>query len=284
MPEPNVAVVTGPTSGIGRWIALGLARTGMRVVLLARDAARARETRRWIADQVAGAQTEIVHADLSLMAQTAEAAATIARLHPQLHLLVNNAGMYSLRRGVTNEGHERTLAVNHLAPFLLTRGLLESLRAAAPARVVNVGSVASDRAALALDDLQSARGYSGWRAYGQSKLALMMATFEWAARVPAEEVTFNVVHPGLVGTNIARGGIAGFAWRLATPFMLRPARGADPPLWVALATELAGISGRYFRKRGEARPNPLALDAVLRGRLWEETELLAQGCTSSSTS
>ncbi len=275
MPDAKVAVVTGPTSGIGRWIALGLTRAGMHVVLLARDPARAREATRWIADHVPAARTEIVHADLSSLAQTRAAADAIARLHPRLSLLVNNAGMYAPKRGVTTEGNERTLAVNHLAPFLLTRDLLGALRAAAPARVVNVGSVASDDAKLALDDLQSARGYSGWRAYSQSKLAFMMATFAWAERIPISDVTFNVVHPGLVGTNIAAGrSISGVAWRLGTPFMLRPARGAGPPLWLALAPELATVSGRYFRKRVESRPNPLALDPALRARLWEETERL----------
>lgn len=150
---------------------------------------------------------------------------------------------------------------------------------------MNIGSVASDKALIDPDDLQSARTYSGWRAYGQSKLALMMATFDWAARVPAAEVTFNVVHPGLVGTNIAQvAGMTGLAWRIGKPFMMRPARGADMPLWVALSPEQGGISGKYFRRRSEARPNPVALDAALRQRVWEETERLAQGGASSSTS
>jgi len=267
-------VVTGPTSGIGRWIALGLARAGLRTVLVARHPGRGEATRAWIAERVVGAETELVVADLALLSEARAAASRIAAAHPRVAVLVNNAGVFTERRRVTAEGHEMVLTVNHLAPFVLTRALADALRGGAPSRIVNVGSAASDKARLDLDDLEGARHWAPGRAYGQSKLALMMATFEWAARVPAEEVTFNAVHPGLVGTRIARHGLSGFAWRLGTPFMLRPARGADPPLWVALAPELAGISGRYFKKRREARPNPLALDAVLRGRLWEETERL----------
>ena len=273
MPEAKVAVVTGPTSGIGQWIAAGLARAGMHVVLVPRDAGRADATSRWIAEQVPGARTETVVAELSSVAEAQAAAESIAQAHPRVALLVNNAGVYSPRRVVTTEGNERTLAVNHLAPFVMTLGLLDALRAGPTARVVNVGSAASDNAQIDPEDLQSARGYSGWRAYGQSKLALMMATFEWAERVPASEVTFTVVHPGLVGTNIAQvGGMAGLAWRIGRPFMLRPARGADAPLWVALSPELDGISGKYFRRRSEAQPNKLALEPGRRARVWTETE------------
>ncbi|MBV9756701.1 MAG: SDR family oxidoreductase [Alphaproteobacteria bacterium] len=271
-----MAVVTGASSGIGRWIALGLARAGWRTVLVVRDAARGEAARRWIAARVPGAATELVLADLSLLAQARAAAARIASEQPRIGILVNNAGVFSQRRQVTTEGHELILAVNHLAPFVLTRGLLEPLRGGAPARIVNIGSAASDNARLDLEDLEGARNWNGLRAYGQSKLALMMATFAWAERLGGSAITANVVHPGVVATNIARvPGLIGVVWTLGMPFMLRPAKGADTPLHVALAPELAGVTGQYFKRRRSAEPNPLARDQALIERLWTETERLA---------
>jgi NAD(P)-dependent dehydrogenase (short-subunit alcohol dehydrogenase family) len=275
MPERQVAVVTGASSGIGKWIALGLARRGMHLVLVARDAGRGQAAQDWIADQTTGATTELVLADLSLLGQVHAAGERIAAAHPRIAVLVNNAGLFSPRRVLTVEGHELTLTVNHLAPFMLTRILESALRAGTPARVVNIGSAASDRARLELDDLEAARSYRMMEVYGRSKLAIMMATFEWARRLDGSGVTVNVVHPGLVATRIGQvGGVTGLFWKLGAPFMLRPERGAETPLHVALAPELARVSGKYFKRRQEARPNPQALDRGAVTRLWAETERL----------
>lgn len=276
MVEQKVAVVTGATSGIGRWIALGLAQAGLHTVLVVRDAGRGAATRKWIAEQAPGAATEVIEADLSLLAQARAAAERIAAKHPRLAVLVNNAGLFSERRRVTAEGHELVLAVNHLAPFVLTHALIDALRNGAPARIVNVGSAASDDARINLDDLEGVRRWSRLPAYGQSKLALMMATFAWAERLKGTGITANVVHPGVVATNIAKvPGLVGIAWRLMMPFMLSAERGADTPLHVALAPELEGVSGRYFKRRKEMRPNPLARDPGLVARLWADTERLS---------
>jgi NAD(P)-dependent dehydrogenase (short-subunit alcohol dehydrogenase family) len=279
MPDQKVAVLTGPTSGIGRWIALGLARAGMRVVLIARNPARLEETRQWISTQVSGAVTEPVIADLSQLTQVRSAAKTIAAAHPTIAVLVNNAGVFSPRRTVTAEGHEFTLAVNHLAPFVLTRGLEPRLRAGFPSRIVNVGSAASDKVRLDLDDLQAERDFSLRYTYGRTKLALMMATFEWANRFESAAVTANVVHPGTVATDIVPPfSLPGLFWNVGKPFMLRPERGADTPLYVALTPELGTVTGKYF-KPGSPVPrsrsfNPQAEDAAARARLWAETEKL----------
>ncbi len=276
MAERKVAVVTGATSGIGRWIALGLARAGLRTVLVARDTERGEATRAWIAQRIPEAATELIEADLSLLAQARSAAARIAGKHPRLAVLVNNAGVFTERRRVTAEGHELVLAVNHLAPFVLTRALADALRAGAPGRIVNVGSAASDRARIDLDDLEGSRRWSPRHAYGQSKLALMMATFGWAERLDGAGVSVNVVHPGVVATKIAKvPGLIGIAWTLMTPFMIGPERGADTPLHVALAPEL-GVTGRYFKRRQEVEPNPLARDNSLLAGLWTETERLCE--------
>jgi len=276
MVEQRTAVVTGATSGIGRWIALGLARAGFCTILVVRDAVRGAATQQWIAERSPGAATELLPADLSLLSEARAASGRIAAAHPRLSLLVNNAGLFSERRRVTAEGRELVFAVNHLAPFVLTRELLGVLREGAPARIVNVGSAASDNARIELDDLEGARRWSMRHAYGQSKLALMMATFAWAERLQGAGITANVVHPGLVATNIGkRPGMIGLLWKLGMPFMLRPERGADTPLHVALAPELEAVSGRYFKRRQEAEPNKLARDPALMARLWTETERLA---------
>ena len=279
MPDQRVAVLTGPTSGIGRWIAVGLARAGMRVVLIARNPARLEETRQWIGTQVPGAVTEPVIADLSLLAQVRASAQTIAASHPTIAILVNNAGVYSPRRLVTPEGHERTLTINHLAPFVLIRALEPRLRAGFPSRIVNMGSAASDQVRLDLDDLEAERGFSMRYTYGRTKLALMMATFEWANRLESAAITANVVHPGTVATDIVpRFSLPGLFWNAAKPFMIRPERGADTPLHVALAPELAAVTGKYFKPGAPnprtRAPNPQAEDTAARARLWAETEKL----------
>ena len=279
MPDQKVAVVTGPSSGIGRWIALGLARAGMRVVLLGRNSARLEATSRWIRERVPGATTDPVIADLSLLAQVRTAAQTIAATHPTIAVLVNNAGVFSPRRVVTAERHERTLAVNHLAPFVLTRALQSRLRAGFPSRIVNIGSAASDKVRLDLDDLEAERDFSLRYTYGRTKLALMMATFEWANRLESAAVTANVVHPGTVATDIVpRFSLPGLFWSVGKPFMLRPERGADTPLYVALTPELGIVTGKYFKPGTPAprmrSPNPQAEDTVARARLWAETARL----------
>jgi NAD(P)-dependent dehydrogenase (short-subunit alcohol dehydrogenase family) len=252
-----------------------LARAGLHTVLVARNAGRGAATQAWIAERAPGAATEVVEADLSLLAQARAAAERIAARHPRLAILVNNAGLFSERRRVTAEGHELVLAVNHLAPFVLTQALIDALRNGAPARIVNIGSAASDGARIDLDDLEGVRRWSSTRAYGQSKLALMMATFAWAERLGGTGITANVVHPGMVATNIAKvPGVVGIAWRLMMPFMLSAERGADTPLHVALAPELENVSGRYFKRRKPVQPNPLARDAGLVARLSAETERL----------
>jgi len=271
----RTAFLTGATSGIGRWSALGLARAGYRVIAAGRDRQRGEELRAWVTARVPAAHVEVVTADLSLMAEVRRLAGEVRERAPRLHVLVNNAGLARRSRAVTAEGHELTLAVNHLAPFLLTRALLPPLMAAGQARIVNVGSVASDRARIDLDDLEGARNWSTMRAYGRSKLALMIATFEWARRLDPEAATANVVHPGGVATAIGDiGGVPGLAWRLVKPFLLSPEQGVRTTRHVATSPAVAGVTGRYFKREAPAEPNPLAKDTDLAARLWARTEAM----------
>ncbi len=273
--DQKIAVVTGATAGLGTWIAYGLARAGYHTVIVARDAGRGEATRRWIAARARGAMTELVIADLSSLQQTREAGQAIMAAHPRVDVLVNNAGLITRQRQVTAEGHEMILAVNHLAPFVLTTALEPALRGGAPARVVNVGSTASDRASLKLGDLEGARSWNPLSAYGRSKLALMMATFERARRLDGSGVAVNVVHPGVVATTLATmPGPIGWGWAAIRPFMISPEQGAATPLHLALSPLVEGETGKYWKRSRPARPNRQALDTALVRQLWRETERL----------
>jgi NAD(P)-dependent dehydrogenase (short-subunit alcohol dehydrogenase family) len=218
---------------------------------------------------------EVRIADLSSIGETRATATMILRRTPKLDLLVNNAGVLCARRQVTAEGHERTLATNLLSPLALTEALLPALTAAAPARVVMVGSSSSDRARIDPDNLELEGGWSMVRAYAQSKLALLMTSRALAERLAGSDVTVNVVHPGLVATEIVRnGGLVGLAWKVMAPFSLTPEQGADTPLYASLSPQMAGKTGLYLKRRRPVAPNPLVTNTVLTARVMAATAQL----------
>ncbi|WP_419728404.1 SDR family NAD(P)-dependent oxidoreductase [Lichenicola sp.] len=265
-------MVTGGTGGIGRWAALGLAEAGYQVILVGRDPERLRSASDWIGGRVPNRVPLSIEADLSLLAQTRRAAAEVLELTPVLDILLNNAGTLSSRRADTAEGHETTLAVNHLAPFVLTRALLPALQRSGHGRVVMTGSSTSDRARIDPDDLELRRRWRMTRAYGRSKLASLMTSIELAGEAAGSGVTINVVHPGLVATGLVRtGGIVQLAWRAMAPFALTEAQGAEPLLDAALSPGLAGVSGCYLKRCAVVAPNPLADDPGLRRRVLRAT-------------
>ncbi len=277
-----VSVVTGATGGIGRWIALGLARAGQVVVLVGRNREAGDATVNWIAGQVPQARVELLVADLSLVAATRQATMLIDARFPEIDILVNNVGTFCTQREVTEEGHERVIATNHLSAFVMTRGLVPGLRAAARAnggaRIVTIGSSTSDHARIDPNDLEGTRRWNMVRAYSQSKLALMMTNFGWAARLEGTGVVANVVHPGTVATHLVRApGAVGLAWRAMTPFLLTEEQGADTPLHVCLAPEFSTITSAYVKRRQVVRPNRRARNAALVERVWHATEMLAGG-------
>jgi NAD(P)-dependent dehydrogenase (short-subunit alcohol dehydrogenase family) len=275
-----VSVVTGATGGIGLWIARGLAQAGHHVVLVGRDRTRAELSRQWIADNVPSESTEVVLADLSLLSSTRALGTEILARHPQITVLVNNAGIFDARQVVTSERLERVLATNLLSPVLLSQILLPALKAGAPSRIVTVGSSTSDNARLDPERLALGDRWTMRRAYAQSKLALMMATFAIANQTKGTGVVANVVHPGLVATGLVKTtGMVGLAWRGLAKFALTSEQGAVSPLFVALAPEMSGVSGIYVKNRQIAAPNPLALDPALVNRTWAAIQhLIAQTC------
>ncbi len=276
---PIVSVVTGASGGIGRWIALGLARAGHHVELVCRDPARGQAVRAWLADRAPASSAGLRIADLASLRETRDIGRQIAEAHPRIGVLVNNAGVFEAHRLITAEGHERVLAVNHLAPYVLADALEAALRAGAPSRIVNVGSSTSDRARIDVDDLELSRGSGrGWgmvRAYGRSKLAMMMATFARAERLRGTGVVANVVHPGTVATGLIREpGPIGLAWRLLATVSRTEAAGADTPLHVATDAAWRTVTGAYAKDRAAARPNRRARDPRLLASLDAATRAL----------
>jgi NAD(P)-dependent dehydrogenase (short-subunit alcohol dehydrogenase family) len=269
----NTAVLTGGTSGLGRYVARGLVQAGWRLVLVARDPGKAAALRDWIRQSVPDAPIEVELADLALLGDVRRAAGAIAARHPAIGLLVLNAGTFQTRRVETAEGHEMTLAVNHLSPFVTIGALAPALRAGL-ARVVVVGSNSADHAGIDPDDLELRRGWGLATAYPRSKLALLTTSLEWARRL-APEVCLNVVHPGFVATDLVRAtGSVGWVWRQLRRLALTPEQGAAVPLRAALDPALAGVRGRYIKTGGFVSPNRRAIDPALAARVWQATEML----------
>jgi len=275
--DGRVCVITGATSGIGRAAAEQLASLGARLVIVARDPARGAAARDEIVAATGNREVALEIADLASQRQVRELAARLLAAEPEIHVLVNNAGLALGERRLTEDGLEETFAVNHLAPFLLTNLLLERLRGSSPARVVTVASAAHRGAAIPFDDLNGERGFSGWIAYGWTKLANILFTAELARRLAGSGVTATCLHPGVVATGFGREGpflVREFQRLLGRVFLLDPKQGADTLVWLASSPEMEGASGGYYAKRRLATPSRAAGDAAAARRLWQESERL----------
>ena len=247
----RTVLVTGATSGIGRATALGLATMGAHVAITGRDRERTESAAREIR-AAGGSNVEIFVADLSSQEQVRWLASQVLEALPRIDVLIDNAGGYWSTRHVTADGLERTFAVNHLAPFLLTNLLLERLGRSGPARVVIVASNAHTTGRIDFDDLQGMRSYSGGRAYSQSKLANVLFSYQLAGRIRDSAVTANALHPGVVRTSFGAedpSRIQRLLVPILRPVMKSPAQGAATSIHVASAPELEQVSGRYFANR-----------------------------------
>jgi retinol dehydrogenase 12 len=212
------------------------------------------------------------------LAEINHLAAEIAALEPRIDVLINNAGAMFNERRVTEDGLERTFALNHMAYFVLTNHLKERLMAAAPARIVNVASDAHRGKTLDFADLQSAHGYRGFNVYGRSKLANILFTRELARRLVGTGITANCLHPGFVATRFGDNNSGPFRLGLGIAkqfFALSPEKGAETMVYLAAAPEVAGITGGYFAKCRLATPTAAARDDAAAHRLWEESARLA---------
>jgi NAD(P)-dependent dehydrogenase (short-subunit alcohol dehydrogenase family) len=272
----QVAVVTGASSGIGLYTALGLARAGMRVIMAGRDRGRTDAARRLVTERSGSDRVEVALADFSRLADVRRLAKEILAAHDRLDVLVDNAGLVSPRYRLSADGFELTFAVNHLAPFLLTNLLLDRLKASAPARIVTVASEAHRRNRIDVGDLTRPRDWTMMRAYGRSKLCNIVFTRELASRLDRGEVVATCLHPGGVATGIGqRGGLTELGWRVLKPFMISPEKGAETPLFLATVPDPKPFHGGYVIRKALTQPDPAALDSGLARRLWDESARLA---------
>jgi retinol dehydrogenase 12 len=273
----KTCLVTGATSGIGRVAARELAARGATVVVVGRNAAKSAATVSQIREQTGNPSVEFLLADLSSLDEVRRLAGDFLKRYSQLHVLLNNAGAIYLSRARSVDGHELTFALNHLNYFLLTNLLLDVVKASAPSRIINVSSSRHAAAFMNFDDLHGERRYSGMFAYGQSKLANLLFTYELARRLEGTHVTANAVHPGAVATNFAaNNGILG---RLARPvlnlFSLSEEQGADTLVYLATSPDVEGVTGKYFVNRREVPSSKESYDEAAARRLWQVSEELA---------
>jgi len=271
--DGRVMVVTGATSGIGRAAALALAGRGATVVPVGRDEKRLAGVEQRLRELGSGAGG--VRCDLSSQAGVRHLAAELLGRHERIHVLVNNAGLFTSSRCLSPDGRELTMAVNHLAPFLLTALLSERLRESAPARVVTTSSEAHRSGSVWLDDLDLERRWSSWEAYASSKLANVLFTRELARRIEGSGVTANCVHPGVIRSRLGRdGGWLGWLWRVGVPFMGSPRRGGRTLVRLAADPHGAEVNGGYFFARRPRRLIGQAADDELARGLWERSAQL----------
>jgi len=272
----RVCLVTGATRGIGRATAEELGKAGATLVLVCRRRADGEEVAAAIARGGSAPAPSVVEADLSSQAAVRAAAEEVRSRHDRLHVLVNNAGLIPRTREVTVDGIERQLAVNHLAPFLLTNLLLDRLRASAPSRVVTVSSTTHHGVEVDFSDLQSERSYDRTDVYAVTKLMNLLFTYELARRLQGSGVTANALHPGAVATRLLadymKVPLVGPA--LARTFGASPEQGADTVVYLAASPEVAGVTGKYFTSRRESRSSPASYDETTARRLWEVSEVL----------
>jgi NAD(P)-dependent dehydrogenase (short-subunit alcohol dehydrogenase family) len=276
----KTCLVTGGNSGIGKATALGLARMGATVVIVSRSKAKGEGARTDIIGKSGNRNVELMLADTSSMESVRELASDFKARHEKLHLLVNNAGVYLTRRTTTADGLESTFATNHLGPFLLTNLLLDILKSSAPSRIVNVTSDAHNGAKVNFEDLQGEKRFSGWQAYGQSKLAMILFTHELAKRLDGTGVTVNSAHPGVVRTNFANNnGLVTFGFRFLRPFFISPETAAKRILYVATSPDLEGVTGKYFTKMHEVKSSQESYDDDSARQLWQISDQLTKVST-----
>src|SRR5882672_1961437 len=231
----KVVMITGANSGIGKAASLALAKMGATIVMVARNKERGEAARAEIIKESQNNSVDLLLANLSSLESVRLLATEFQKKYSKLHVLINNAGLFNQRRHVTLDGYEDTFATNYLAPFLLTNLQLDLLKASTPSRIINVSSVGHYNGHINFDDLNFEKEYGGWKAYGQSKLALVLFTHELAKKLQRTEVTVKAVHPGTVATNIwsIPLGPVGFIMALPKLFITTPKQGAETIVYLA---------------------------------------------------
>ena len=272
----RTCVVTGATTGIGKETARGLAVRGAEVVLIGRDPKRSEAARAELAASAPEAKLHVLLADLSSLADVRRLGTEVAARFPRIDVLVNNAGAIFGERGLTVDGHERTFALNHLAYFLLTETLRETLVRSAAARVVNVSSAAHKIGRMHWDDFGLLHGYTQLKSYAQSKLANILHTRALSRRLAGTGVTANCLHPGTIASNFGQSGSSFFAWlaRIGRPFLRSAEGGARTSIFLSASPDVKDVTGEYFVRCKVTRPSQRARSDEDGEQLWALSEAL----------
>ncbi|MCL4249929.1 MAG: SDR family oxidoreductase [Anaerolineae bacterium] len=277
--QGKVTLVTGATNGIGKVAARELARMGATVIVAGRDADKTESVVQEIKSATGNKRVEKAVADLSVMSGVRSLARQIEDRYDRLDVLLNNAGAIFNSKQITADGLEMTFALNHMNYFLLTHLLLDLLKVSAPARIINVASDAHRTVrALKLDDIRNPKHYQGFAAYGRSKLANVLFTYELARRLSGSGVTANTLHPGAVATGFGmnnRGLINQVMFRAFHMLSMSDEQGAQTSIYLASSPEVTNVSGSYFTRSTPVASSPLSYDETLQRRLWALSETIA---------
>lgn len=276
----KTVIVTGANTGIGKEAAKELARRGGRIILACRDLKKAEEARVEIVAETGNENIIVKHLDLASMTSIHAFAKDINSTEPRIDILINNAGVMWCPKMLTEDGFEMQIGTNHMGHFLLTNLLLDKLKASAPSRIINVSSLAhSLRGPIGFEDLNSENSYDKTVAYSYSKLANILFTRELAKRLTNTGVTVNALHPGAVRTDLQRHTTvtnSPFGILVMPPitwiFFKNAVQGAQTTLYCALASELDGVSGKYFSDCKEKAPAKYAQDDEAAKKLWDISE------------
>jgi NAD(P)-dependent dehydrogenase (short-subunit alcohol dehydrogenase family) len=272
--QNKICLITGATSGIGQATAMALAQKGATVIVAGRSEERCQHTVARIKSETGNRNIDYLLADLSVQKQVRGLADAFKTRYERLDVLVNNAAAIYFLRKVSTDNIEMNFAVNHLAYFLLTNLLLDTLKASAPARIVNVASNSHYGQHLDFDNLELKRGYNPMRAYGCSKLCNLYFTYELARRLQDTGVTVSAMHPGFVATNMAANN--GWLVRLFLPLVhrnsLTPEQGARTAVYLASSPDVEGVTGKYFVREREVDSDPVSYDESTAKRLWQVSE------------
>lgn len=272
--DGKVCIVTGASAGIGKATAVGLAQQGAAVIMVCRSQERGEAAQQEIIERAGSSAVHLLIADLASQAEIRQLAATILAQFSRIDVLINNAAVIPLRRSISVDGLELQLAVNHLAPFLLTNLLLERLKTSAPARVITVSSGVHRGATIHFDDLQSQRRYHHTDVYSMTKLMNVLFTRELARRLAGSGVAAYSLHPGVPATKLS-ARYAGYKGKERASFADLMAA-AQTTLYLAAAPEVAGVSGDYFANSKVQESTAVANDPALAQKLWQISDQLTR--------
>ena len=273
--KDKICLITGATDGIGKETARCLGKQNAQLILVGRNPKKGEKVRKKLIEKTGNNQIEILTADLSNMKAIRYLAERIYSRYDRLDVLINNAGAFFAQREETDEGLEKTFALNHLNYFLLTKLLLDLIKKSTDARIVNVSSQAHAGSTINFDDLHGEKDFSGWNTYKQSKLMNIMFTYKLAELLKDTPITVNTLHPGFVRTRFGDNntGIVGIGLNLAKKIgAISIKKGAATSVFLASSPTVKGVTGKYFVKCKPKKSSAASYNKSNIDRLWKTTE------------